>query len=753
MILLLTKMFICSVILFGYYWLFLRNKKFHHYNRFYLLMAAILSIIIPFMRIPLFPGESAPWIERSVGIISVNQWEDEFTGPSVVGEAQNYTQFLIGGVYAAGVIVLIGLLFKSLVYIRKLTRRYPFEQVNELRIYNTTETGTPFSFFQSIFWNKQLDVNSPDGQKIFRHELFHVKQRHSADILFLELVTIICWFNPVFHLIKREIKAIHEFLADQYAISQDNRYDYAELLIMQTISRKKLSLSNFFFQNHIKRRIAMITQFKNKKYSYWSRLMVLPLLVFLFLAVALHSQGPSERQVSVSEKLSQAITVLIDPGHGGQDNGAKSQDGQLNEKDIVLEISKKITEQAARYNIKVITTRNSDLFPSLKERVDLAATSKVDLIVSLHVAAAPGDATANGFEFFVTKNNTPAGEESKRLGVSIAEQINSFYKTGNIKQRNNQGIYILDKASCPSIIVECGYMTNPTDLSFITQEANQEKIAAGILEGIVKYKGRAGRSVAMVESNTGKQALSKTFIVSLPVLSNAQPKMISDTVPNKDSVKAVQEELNRARQEIEELRKENDEIRKQLVNQKNLENKHSNIQKHHQELINRKHELEQKQNKIERQNEAQIRNEKQRALKEERLKDLEEKAITDNEKRKIRASAQELQARQRELEIAQEKLHKLQLQEMKERQTEIRNNYKRDIDQQQYNKERVHQEQQEFNQLRKKIAIAEKDAVLQKKRIIAEHEAAKKIKREPTKVEKRINKKTPRKPAPEEEKL
>ena len=481
--------------------------------------------------------------------------------------------------------------------------------------------------------------------------------------------------------------------------------------------------------------------------------MVLPLLVFLFLAVALHSQGPSARQVSVPEKLSQAITVLIDPGHGGQDNGAKSQDGQLNEKDIVLEISKKIIEQAAKYNIKVITTRNADLFPSLKERVDLAATSKVDLIVSLHVAAAPGDATANGFEFFVTKNNTPAGEESKRLGMSIAEQINSFYKTGNIKQRSNQGIYILDKASCPSLIVECGYMTNPSDLSFITQEANQQKIAAGILEGIVKYKGRAGRSVAMVESKTGKQTLSKTFVVSLPVISDEEPKMIADTVPNKDSVKAVQEELNRARQQIEELRKENDEIRKQLVNQKNLENKQSNIQKHQQELINRQRELNQKQNKIERENEQQIRIEKQRELKEERLKHLDEKAITENQKRQMRESAQEINARQKELEITQQKMHRLQLEELQERQIDIRKNYKKELDQERYNKERIHQKQQELNLERKKLALAEKQAIREKKRAIAEDEREKKIKKEPTKVEKRINKKAPRKPAPEEEKL
>src|SRR4029077_490104 len=142
-------------------------------------------------------------------------------------------------------------LIKSLVYITRMSRRYRYEQLDDIKFFQTNEPGTPFSFFKQVFWNRQIDLQSHEGQQIFRHELYHVRQKHSFDILLIEIITIIFWFNPFFYLIKKEIKAIHEFLADQYAASASNRYSYAELLVLQSINNKKIQLFNPFFHNQI----------------------------------------------------------------------------------------------------------------------------------------------------------------------------------------------------------------------------------------------------------------------------------------------------------------------------------------------------------------------------------------------------------------------------------------------------------------------------------------------------------------------
>ena len=213
-------------------------------------------------------------------------------------------------------LVLFIILVKTIVYIIKLRRRYPFESIKQLKIYDTGEPGTPFSFFQSIFWNREIQLNSKEGQQVFRHELFHVQQKHSADILFAEFISSIFWINPFFHLIKKELRAIHEFLADQYAVKNEDSTEYAQLLVQRILQTRTLAGSNYFFQTHIKRRIAMITQLKNKKYGYWSRLMVLPVTVLLFCGIALYAgqlpaQTTPKKNAPVQKSKEKASTDTI----------------------------------------------------------------------------------------------------------------------------------------------------------------------------------------------------------------------------------------------------------------------------------------------------------------------------------------------------------------------------------------------------------------------------------------------------------
>jgi beta-lactamase regulating signal transducer with metallopeptidase domain len=296
------KVILCSGILFGYYHLFLRNKRFHHYNRFYLLGALVLSLVLPLFKIPVFNEDSGTLnqvVYRTAQVITVSPVVAQ-ASPTQEASTLFTAGNLVWTVYGLGILVLLFMLGRSLGYIRKISQRYPFERVNDLKFYQTQEPGTPFSFFRSIFWNDALNFNSQQGQQIFRHELFHVQQKHTADILLAEIITMLCWFNPFFYLIKKELKAIHEFLADQYAASGSNRYQYAELLVEQVMASRAASLAHPFFQHQLKRRITMITQLNQTKYGYWSRVMVLPLSITLFFSLALYAgenkQSPTLKQ-------------------------------------------------------------------------------------------------------------------------------------------------------------------------------------------------------------------------------------------------------------------------------------------------------------------------------------------------------------------------------------------------------------------------------------------------------------------------
>lgn len=538
-----AKVFLCSGILLGYYWLFLRNRRFHHYNRFYLIGSLLLSVILPLFKIPVWyrPESTVNQVVfQTIDVLTTNYGETE--GPvnniQIVNNLFTVENSLYAA-YIAGIIVLLWMLVRSVLYIKRISRQYPFERISELKFYTTQEPGTPFSFFRSIFWNHELPFNSPEGQQVFRHELFHVQQKHSSDIIFTELVTALFWYNPFFHILKKELKAIHEFLADQYAISGNDRYAYAELLVMQTMKAGKIPVTNHFFQNHIKRRIAMITNLtSSKKYGYFSRLMILPVSVLLFCTIVLYAQQP-KAQVPAAHFTSaenKPITVVIDAGHGGTDNGSVSTDGSVKEKDLALQISLKIQQLAPSYNVNVIMTRTGNDLPAnttavndgLRARTTIAQQSKADAFVSIHMSAITPDMAAEekksvndwaGIEVFIARENEKWLGSSKALGSSVLQTLSSWYTTyPSLKQRKEKGIWVLDHSPCPAIIIECGFITNDKDLAFFTNSSNQEALAKKILEGIVHYKNQQPATNAALPYN---KEIQKPVAITQPEIKAA----------------------------------------------------------------------------------------------------------------------------------------------------------------------------------------------------------------------------------------
>jgi N-acetylmuramoyl-L-alanine amidase len=429
-----------------------------------------------------------------------------------------------------------------LLYIRKISKQYPFEHIGELKFFTTREPGTPFSFFRNIFWSRDLPFNSRDGQQIFRHELFHVQQKHSFDIILTELVTAFFWYNPFFHLLKKEMKAIHEFLADQYAVSDNDRYAYAELLVLQTLKANHIPISNYFFQNHIKRRIAMITNNQSTRITYRSRLMALPVLAFLFCTIALYAQRSTNSVTTIFRPGStqKPITVVIDAGHGGVDAGAASTDGKVKEKDLALQISQKIQQLAASYNINVVMTRTNDGLPNnttdktdgLRARTALTEKAKADLFISIHISATDDNNTDprySGFEVFVSNKENDRTKQSKQLGSAVVQELSKLYSTNPALLQRSMNIWVLEQAPCPALLIECGYITNDKDLAFISNSSNQEAIAKKILEGIVKYKDNPATADNQPEPTP--QPVAQHIVVAKPVsVAAPAPKAIPASV-------------------------------------------------------------------------------------------------------------------------------------------------------------------------------------------------------------------------------
>ena len=301
----LLQVIVTSGILYGYYHFALRNKRFHKYNRFYLLAATVVSMAVPFLNIPVYFTQSdaeSSFVLQTLTIIS-GAGADNSTVFTTSAETHSnwFTwQNLSWLIYMfIAFIVLLRIIF-SLLKIRRIVRSNPVEQLDTIRFVNTTEPGTPFSFFRWLFWNKKIELHSEKGEQIFRHELFHIEQKHSRDTIYMELLTVVFWINPFFYLIKKELKAIHESLADQFAVSENTKWQYAELLLMQVLNTTQ-KLVNAFFNNQIKRRIAMLTTSKKPSHQYLRKLMVLPFAAIVFALFAFNYKERSKGQQKIQD--------------------------------------------------------------------------------------------------------------------------------------------------------------------------------------------------------------------------------------------------------------------------------------------------------------------------------------------------------------------------------------------------------------------------------------------------------------------
>ena len=171
-------------------------------------------------------------------------------------------------------------------------------------------------------------------------------------------------------------------------------------------------------------------------------------------------------------------TVVIDAGHGGKDPGATSYHGNY-EKNANLSIARKVASHLENRGIRVIMTRNSDTFIELNERAAIANRAGADLFVSIHCDSHP-TRSQNGYTIYVARS---ASWSSKKIGVAIEQ---SMGQTGlKDKGMRNQDFRVLVKTACPAVLIECGYLTNPSEASLLYDSSFQDRIARAIANGIV----------------------------------------------------------------------------------------------------------------------------------------------------------------------------------------------------------------------------------------------------------------------------
>ncbi|MEP6928100.1 MAG: N-acetylmuramoyl-L-alanine amidase [Ginsengibacter sp.] len=479
----LFKVIICSGILYGYYYVGLRNKIFHRWNRFYLLASIVLALMMPLMKINIFQKSEADKGTVVRILQTINNSDEIIIEYSKNRGIQFNAENIIVTGYVLVTIVFIYFFFIGLNKISGLRKKYPRTTFGGINFISTNAKGTPFSFFNSIFWNDAIDLYSRQGQQIFHHEIAHIKEKHSYDKIFMNVVLLFFWINPFFWLMQKELGIIHEFIADKEAIEDNDTNAFAEMILQTVYPEQYFFITNNFFHSPLKRRLIMLTKNKNPEITYISRLLVLPLAAIVFFAFTLKMKTIKTLNNYTGKK----ITVVIDAGHGGSDNGVI--ENNISEKDLTLSIAKDIKEMNKNENLDIILSRADDKLLTPQERIKFAEASKADLFVSIHTDAEANKNANSGLYIFIPKNDNSYLEKSKILGTSIIQSFINNYQlnVANDLQQREKGVWILKANQFPSVLIEAGFLTTQKDFNYLTNPENQQTIARNILNGIEKY--------------------------------------------------------------------------------------------------------------------------------------------------------------------------------------------------------------------------------------------------------------------------
>ncbi len=297
------KMILSSGLMFGYYQLLLKDKTFHHYNRFYLLGTLLVSLLLPLLKVSYFtlPLNSDLYLLLSkLQPISKGSPSDRSAVPAIF----------------TGIIALVSVLLTSrFVYgiykIVKLKSRFPQEKFEGLNFYQTDLASAPFSYFRNLFWKNNIPLHSDLGKQIMKHEMAHIEQKHTYDKIMIETIRAIFWFNPFFHLIKKEVYLIHEYLADHKAIKKSDTKAFAQMLLASHFSGNTLAAASPLLNAHLKKRLKMI-QTSKTKFSYARKMLALPLLFTIAFACVVHAQNSEIK--AANNEIARAVNQIKNTG-------------------------------------------------------------------------------------------------------------------------------------------------------------------------------------------------------------------------------------------------------------------------------------------------------------------------------------------------------------------------------------------------------------------------------------------------------
>ncbi|HTG55721.1 MAG TPA: TonB-dependent receptor plug domain-containing protein [Niabella sp.] len=498
----ILKLNICLAVVYLFYQLFLRRLTFYNWNRWYLLGYTALSFVIPL--IDIMPSLEKRALQQNLMV----QWIPaiNFATP---GE-RNFFETLTYWDWAVAILILGSLVLLA----RFLIRFYSFKKMKakaqlisgqDTMIYQLDEPIRPFSFGNAIFINTEMH-SGEDLEEIIRHEFVHVKQRHTIDIMWCEMLCMLNWFNPFVWLLRHNVKQNLEFIADNKVLQSGlDRKEY-QYLLLKVMGNRQFTFTNHFNFSSLKKRIVMMNTIKSAKVQLIKFMFLLPVIAVLLLSFRKEIKAYREQ-------------VTIDAAQNSRAELKSMAFANSNEADVVFmkdTLPTKVTEKTSAIKLRNhIGLANPEKKPLIivngdrkNEDYDINVISpndieSIDVLKDASAMAQFGEGAENGVIRITTKGNTVKSPVIKIRGVQ--SDINPLYVVDgrplvdktleSVNPNDIESVTILKDASAKAIygegaehgVVLVTTKKHKTDDLVLTSESGKVKVSNGKSE-ILSHK-------------------------------------------------------------------------------------------------------------------------------------------------------------------------------------------------------------------------------------------------------------------------
>ncbi|MVM30760.1 TonB family protein [Spirosoma sp. HMF4905] len=283
------------LLFYGCYWLLLRRNTFFGLNRAYLLATVGLALVLPLVELPIGTADSLP-----MGTLTLPTF---VVGSASQSNSLTITQW-IWLLYSIGVAVMLLRLGLNLLSVFKLINRGSTQHKPDYTLVRLPDDSTPsFSFGRYLVLNQTDSLTEPDA--LMRHEEAHIRQRHTADVLFIEIAQAALWFNPVLWLYKHALQEVHEFLADR-TVLKTPQPDYPRQLVAYALNMPITALTTpFVSKSTLKQRIIMLQKPASHRRALLGYALILPVAACLVMCT---QSGQDQSQNAVVPANEQAAT-------------------------------------------------------------------------------------------------------------------------------------------------------------------------------------------------------------------------------------------------------------------------------------------------------------------------------------------------------------------------------------------------------------------------------------------------------------